>query len=356
MSDALHLHPGPCQGAGCHLCHLAQHSERYRRLWGLAGPPAPRPDRRRYDLVPCTDCPGSVRRKVPLEGVPPLRTVRIGSNGLRPGQAFNPSIIHHDDRLLCCYRTGWSGSRLWLVELDQQTYQPLRESVPLRLEHPLCTGGREDPRLFNYRGSLLLQFSGVRVEGGKTTVQVLYARLTDAGEVLSVWHPECPVSGEWEKNWQPFEHGENLYAVHRMQPHTILRLTGDRAEVAHRNPERLPWRGPGELRGGAPPVRVGDEYWCWFHATDRSTKPALYTAGVATFAAEPPFQWKWITPTPVLWPESTDLPPGWWAEVVFSGGAVLRGSTWAVACGYHDHECRVYEFDHQQIEERLCSV
>lgn len=286
----------------------------------------------------------------------PLRTVRIGPAGLEPGQAFNPSIIDHNGRLLCCYRTGWSGSRLWLTELDRESYQPVSASLPLDLRHPLCTGGREDPRLFSFQGNLLLQFSGVRVANGKTTVQVLYARITDAGEVLNVWHPECAASSEWEKNWQPFGVSEQLYAIHRMQPHTILRLTGDRAEVAHRHTTVLHWRGPGELRGGAPPVRVGDEFWCWFHATDRTQKPALYTTGVATFAAEPPFQWKRITPIPVLWPESSDLPPGWWAQVVFPGGAVLRGQTWSVACGYHDHEARVYEFDHTAIEERLVPV
>src|SRR5256885_12693044 len=44
------------------------------------------------------------------------------------------------------------------------------------------------------------------------------------------------------------------------------------------------------MRGGAAPVRVGDEWWCFFHDRVESGGHRIYRAGLYTFAAAPPFR------------------------------------------------------------------
>lgn len=377
--------PCYCHEPRCRLCWLADHDPRYQRLWGLLAPIVPIPPCQHLgpptgEERACGTCPGSVRLKVLscavhggctpykeltglaccvtccsdtrlLQGVvKPLRVTRLPLESLTTGQLFNPSIIEYQGRLLCCYRSGWSGSRLWLAELNS-AYQALH-AQRLELRHPLCNGGQEDPRLFLHGGRLHLQFQGVIVKDGVTTVQVLYALLREDGSAEYVWHPEVPGASTWEKNWQPFSHEGELYAVYRMQPHKVVHFVGGNAYPFSEQMTTLPWS-VGEVRGGAPPVRVGEEYWCWFHGTDRTRKPALYTMGVATFAAKPPFQWLRCTPMPVMVPDVRDCPKGWWANVVFPGGTILKDGKWLVSYGYHDHECRMVEFSHQSIEDKL---
>ena len=92
--------------------------------------------------------------------------------------AFNPSLIDWRGRLLFCYRDNWSGSRLWMCELNPTTLQPQNKPVQLVLRHPLCAGGQEDPRLFVFQDRLHVQFSGVEMRNGSIRVHLLHARLT----------------------------------------------------------------------------------------------------------------------------------------------------------------------------------
>jgi predicted GH43/DUF377 family glycosyl hydrolase len=264
----------------------------------------------------------------------PHQSVRIGL----PGH-FNCSLIEFQGRLLLASRQGWQNARICLSELGPD-YQPLW-TRPLTLAHAKAAGGAEDPRLFVHAGRLHCAFTGLEWVGQRLRTHQMVARLND-DQVEDVWLAEFDGRADWEKNWQFFEHG----------PHVILRHGAGTAQVAAHTSPALPWRDC-HLRGGAPPVRCGDEYYHFFHAVTESHGHYEYTAGLYTFAARPPFEIRRIAAAPVLAAEAHDWPSAMNKSVIFPCGALLREGRWLLSHGYHDRECRIAAFDAGLIEEQL---
>lgn len=289
----------------------------------------------------------------------PLRTVALSRKRLHPAaHQFNCSIQEWRGRLLLAYRTARAGSQLHVAELDQDTLQPIR-TTKLRLSHDRAPGAQEDPRLFTFRGRLYLHFTGVETEHGQAYTCQLLARLDDSLKVEAVWYPDYG-GRTWpmEKNWQFFEHSGELFTVYSMQPHVVLHVPEGPDGFTRAYPFRtvdtpLPWAW-GAKRGGASPVLVGDEYWCFFHGAKDVAGQRVYSGGAYTFEARPPFAPKRITPQPILLPgEKTG---DCWANVVFPCGAIPRGGKWLVSYGYQDAECRIAEYDHADIEKAMVPV
>lgn len=281
----------------------------------------------------------------------PRRLARSGD-----GTHYNASLLRHGGRLLLAYRTGTSGSNLHVALLNG-SFQAT-QTTPVKVAHRQCAAGREDPRLFAHRGRLHLAFVGVEFIGkDRIRTSMLLARLRDDFSVEEMWAPEYGRRATWEKNWSFFSHEDELYCVYSVQPHVILHCHGHDAFPFCETQTRLPWSG-GLLRGGASPVRVGDEYWHWFHGRLQKDGLIVYNAGVVTFEARPPFRPRRITPRPLLTPEHAiaQRTAGDWKDVVFVCGAALEDGRWLVSAGVHDREIEVYEFDHQAVEKAMVRV
>jgi predicted GH43/DUF377 family glycosyl hydrolase len=173
--------------------------------------------------------------------------------------------------------------------------------------------------------------------------------------VEEVWAPEYEGRSAWEKNWQFFEHDGELHSVYTVQPHVVLRHDGRRAVEAGRSTPAFPWQGLA-LRGGAPPVRVGEEYYHFFHTLEEVGGEYIYRLGLDTFAAQPPFAVRRIVERPLLSPDEHDRPPDSNKRVVFPCGALLRGERWLVSHGCHDRECRIAVYAADEIERQLRAV
>jgi predicted GH43/DUF377 family glycosyl hydrolase len=308
--------------------------------------------------VGCGDRGRTAPRSTDLPGVtltavnPPPRA----PNRLAPGIAFNASVLRYRGRLLMAYRTGWAGARIHVCELGPG-YQPAGRSTTLHdlARHPFANYGQEDPRLFVHRDALHVSYIGVigNAKGWVTTRQ-LYARLGDDLTVGAVHAPEL-VAGQREKNWAFFDHEGALYAVYTVRPHTVVRVVGGKVEEAHRTPNDLPWSG-GLLRGGAAPVRVGGEYYHFFHGKvelGSAWPTARYSVGVCAFEAAPPFRVTRMTAVPLLTADPATRPADQYCDCVFPCGAVLENGKWVVGMGVHDRWCAVAEFDAAAVEERL---
>ncbi|HYE77931.1 MAG TPA: hypothetical protein VEI97_08095 [bacterium] len=308
----------------------------------------------------CETCPHHPAAAGPLV---PVRDVIVDRTRLVPNpQQMNNSVLPYKGRLLMAYRTGWSGSRVHVCELDPATYTP-GPSTTLDLRHRFAVGGREDPRLFAHDGRLHLAYVGVRQTGPKAVVaRQLFAVLNDDLTVEREWEPQYGLSTSWEKNWSPFSHGGKLYAVYSLRPWVVLELRDDESTAAVGDHHKgLPWS-HGLPRGGAPPVLHDGEWYCWFHGTDKRKSPALYTVGVCTFEADPPFRPLRCTRAPVLRPDLTLRQPDgseagqWYAATQFPCGAYFEAGRWVVSMGRNDHWCAVSEFDAAQVEGRLAPV
>lgn len=298
----------------------------------------------------------------------PLGVRFVDQTLLKPrpaGWGFNGSMIRHRGRLLLAYRVGQAGSQTWLAELDERL-RPVGNRR-LNLDHPAATHGREDPRLFEFRGRLHLMYHGVA--GASGPVNVLYARLGDDFQPERVYHPQLPERGPVEKSHSYFEglDGE-LYAVYSVGPiHRVLQIDGERVVGRWDQPYRLPWNG-GHMRGGAPPVLLpgGERFGHWFHgridvnAAGQRTRGALYTAGYYEFESRPPFRPVRGTPSFLAcgnpaelrhWQRETEFP-----AVVWPAGAILEGGSWRVSCGWQEEEVHVAEWAAAALDASLVEV
>lgn len=298
----------------------------------------------------CDRCPDFDDGRSPT----PARRVRIDSTPLAPGAGgwrFNAGLIRYQDRLLMAYRTGWAGAQVHVAELAAD-YRP-GPSTTLNLFFPgRANYGREDPRLLVHNDRLHLSYIGVSGKNGPT--HQMYARLNDDLSVERIHYLHLPGRQKWEKNWSMFSHDGELYAVYQCSPHTVVRLDGDRAEVVSVVDWAPTWSG-GFLRGGAPPVRVGDTYWHWFHGRTGPPASPTYNYGVIAFQAGPPFAPVAYTPGPLCSADQRTK-DGNYAAVVFPCGAVKDGPLWRVSLGVNDRRIEVHEWDHDRVWNAMVPV
>lgn len=277
---------------------------------------------------------------------PSLKTLAPGEGGFR----FNPGLIEFRGRLLMAYRTGWYGSNVAISEILPDgsfgPYTVLDLFFPERANY-----GREDPRLFLHRDRLHVAYIGVSGKQGPT--HQLYARLNDDLTTDAMFYPHYEHRRDWEKNWQFFSHGGELLAVYDARPHTVLSVQGGRTQKIYEEHWSPRWSG-GMIRGGASPVLVGNEYWCWFHG--RKDPQRLYSSGVYTFSAEPPFRPLRYTPEPLHVADKKSKPRDQYVAVTFPSGAVLRDGKWLIASGLHDRWIEFHHYDHDAVDRALVRI
>jgi len=309
-------------------------------------------------------CMGCKERSTLLRngrGLPYRLVQKFDETNLEPGakgKRFNPSLIPFGGNWLLAYRDGWAGSDIHVVRLARDSFAPLGPAVKLSLHHAQARYGREDPRLFWLGGALHVAFAGVMAKP-KLHTNVLFARLSNDLKVEDIFYPEIAGRKEWEKNHAYFDHGGNLYAVYTIQPHRIMQVWGNEMEWRWQTGDsasregRLAWNPGTEMRGGASPVRVGEEYWHFFHS--RSAR-RVYCTGLYTFEAQPPFRPLRILPDLLDEADPATKPADQYCPVVFVGGAVRHDAEWVLATGVHDRYSELRAFKHEDLESRLVRV
>lgn len=271
-----------------------------------------------------------------------------------PGMRFNTSILEWFGGYVCCFRNGWKGSDLYCGFLSAD-FEPVGSATRLDIRHDATNYGREDPRLFLHRGKLHVSFTGV--VGGKILrhTNVLYARLGPNFRVEEVIHPHVDDRNPWEKNHAYFSHGNELHCVYSIRPHRVLRVIDGKSEWRYEEPFPLKWDG-GEWRGGASPVRIGDEYWHFCHDRTTIKNVLTYRTLLYTFAAQPPFRPLRYLPEPILTADLRNKPADQYCACVFCCGAVLTGRTWNLSHGVHDRWTEIHRFDHPPLNAKLIPV
>lgn len=278
----------------------------------------------------------------PIPALPHPATVRVPFIIELPHEGFNPSITRWRGKLLIAWRRGWFSARLWLGELSEDhRLRWGRELDFSRLWRLTEEDWLEDPRLIVAGGKVLVAFTFVK----RPDIFMALATLNESLEV-----EDCRILGtahrRWEKNWQFFEHDRVLHTVYNPNPHTVGWCAGQEIRVPAADGARHEWAW-GEVRGGTPPVRVGEEYFSFFH----SSQKGHYVAGFYAFEAKPPFRvTRW--PTQPCMVAALDH----WRSghaVVFPGGAILEEGQWLVAFGWHDAYCCLAWFDHGALLQTL---
>lgn len=310
------------------------------------------------DTACCVGCPDDSRKVSPpaVAAVTtptrliPERTIKIDMPHVERadghGDHYNCSIIRWRGKTLMASRLGWVGSSIWLCELGDDWQVVPGTLRDLGIQHPNAFRGVEDPRLFEFNGGLCLTFSGYDQDMQHTSL--FWAVLTDDLRVESTHAPKYGKRRAWEKNWSAFEHNGKLHFVYSVSPHVVLRVDGDQATEVARTTHDFAIPGH-QLRGGAASVRIGGEWYSWFHTFGVTNGVTTWGLGLYTFAATPPFQLTRKVQEIILTADPVEQPK----NILYPCGAILRDGTWAISYGSQDRECWAAEFDARKVERAL---
>lgn len=295
---------------------------------------------------------------------------------------FNPSIVERHGKLWLFTRryrfdraqiTGGrlegSGCDLAIWELrDNLTVRPtpIIPTMPNRYPHEQF----EDPKAVIIDDRVHLGMS-TWVHYKPWAIRQSFVRLTPDWRRMEVlW--ETPYGGNarqperassHEKNWNWFWHSSgdappSWHCVYLVNPHTTFRVGADGTVLQEwkNRPLDLTWQ-YGEPRGGTPPIRIGDEYWSFFHSSVVWQKPKRrYYMGAYTFSASPPFELLRMTAEPILAGSEDDFRTLGGPLVVFPNGAVLQNGEFLVVFGVNDENCGWIRIPAVEVESRLSKV
>jgi predicted GH43/DUF377 family glycosyl hydrolase len=278
---------------------------------------------------------------------------------------FNCGLVRRPDGLWLIVRRSRNQSRLHfgfndLVAflLDEQTRRPLR-GQPIKMQKRWEQEQWEDARAVYHNGRTFISCCDfIWQRGSWTGAHQIMEEVSNDWQSIKRYDPvyghneDNLGKNKWhEKNWLWFIHEGEWHLIYKGNPHTVAKFNDDFELMDEwENPEvELGWE-YGEIRGGTPPVRVGSEYWTFFHSSTPWRPPyRKYHMGVYAFRAEPPFKLTRVSMFPILTGSPDDPSSPTKPVVVFACGAVLENKKWFVTFGVNDLKCGFIEIPHEQL-------
>jgi predicted GH43/DUF377 family glycosyl hydrolase len=296
---------------------------------------------------------------------------------LKPGDHyFNAGLVEIKPWLTMIYRreqNDTSESDICACWLDDD-YQPILKSnrkldIPMIYEHE----NFEDPRVILYDKKFLISFCSWQ-RGGQYMLArqrlVLVDRKLNYLKDIDLNYGTNKRSVE--KNWSYFlDKRGQLMMLYRIAPTEVVLINPD--SPVQERVARWEWKPIwkwGEIRGGTPPILVGDEYYVFYHSRygdEKTGTPIRYVVGCFTFDAVT-FKPKRYTPSPMLRASEKDERCHWKPLTVFPVGAVFRGETlndqstwdtagkWVISMGINDVFCAIWEINHEQLQTKLIEI
>lgn len=222
----------------------------------------------------------------------------------------------------------------------------------------------EDPRVFAHEGKIYMAWTSWRRTVPGNRAHQAFGVIEDNFAVNNPMHlvfgqngPNVLRNRGHEKNWVWFMDGHGLHVIYSMNPHIVALVEDGKVVKTEAVASKLPWN-YGEARGGTPPVRVGVEYYCFFHSSQPWIHPyRRYFAGAYAFDAKPPYKIVGMTTHPLLFGSLQD--PRWNNSgpiVVFPCGSMLRDGVWKVTMGINDCRSAWLDIPHEDLVARMVAV
>jgi hypothetical protein len=294
----------------------------------------------------------------------------FGDSG--PVRIFNPGILRDKEGWIFAYRVVGPDSlrRIGVCRLDsgfkpvpgsQVPFTDLVKFTPEAGYSERTMNWFADPRLFRALGRIWLYWNS----GWHEPMNHQFVQELDGADLRPVGLPrELVLRGErraLEKNWMFFG-DDSTYVVHSVCPHRILEASWaaeDRVECSEIVSTR--WDSGsfsamyGDLRGGAPPQRVGEDCFSIGHAVAGTPGEYSYVAAVYRFSAVFPFAPNSAPRKPIELPNPfggnrifPKLNPAV-GRVIYPCGAAFDGGQWIVSYGINDERCAIAAISHDEI-------
>lgn len=292
---------------------------------------------------------------------------------------YNPSIIKSDSGYDLFFRYDVMNprlkfapfsSRIGAVPLNAQFEQEKKEFKRLNLQ----TEYGDDPRVLAVGDQVYLFYN--RMDESNPKCRFMCAANLDRNSYDINYQTILDMNLQWiEKNWSPFEYIDkaqkpHLFLEYRISPRKLLELPDPKvnelknvtvpSESAYLS---LLWSGKwGEIKGGTPAQKIGDEYLSFFHSffVDES-KLIWYVMGAYTFEASPPFNMTRISKYPLLFKGIYETPfansAGIEKRVIFPSGFVVEKEKERelihLACGENDCGVKIVTLDKDQLIKNM---
>jgi predicted GH43/DUF377 family glycosyl hydrolase len=293
--------------------------------------------------------------------------------------AFNASIVRWKNKLLMSFRhipnrSSKFDSEIGLVWLDKN-FNPISKPQLLDTRGPLASipSRAEDARLIVINNALYMVYSNnVEQKITKGGFRVFIAQIEYDGDTFVATHKECldVFEGETkqkrEKNWAPFEYSGKLLLAYSLLPHRIFYPQQGACKTIALSKGAINWP-YGELKGGTPALKVGNQYLAFFHSyiplsTIHSDEKSIlhYFMGAYAFGLEPPFKITHISQEPIIgkgFYKGAVYTPYWHPlRVVFPCGFIFDESHIWVSYGRQDHEMWIVKLDRKKLIESLIPI
>lgn len=225
----------------------------------------------------------------------------------------------------------------------------------------------EDPRAVVIGGRVMISVTSFTTKGNNVTSypHQLIGAAAENWRVAPCYDPiygtnggSCATCTGHEKNWLWFEHDGIPMFVYSNYPHIVVEMPDFMTTSRiHKTEVRNPFWMHGEIRGGTPPVRIGDEYLSFFHSSlPWVSHKRRYHMGAYCFEAKPPFKITRSSLLPILSGSRNDP----WVQglplVVFPCGAILRNGEWLVTLGVNDCESAWIRIPHERLMETMKKI
>lgn len=288
------------------------------------------------------------------------RSVKLSAlNDFFCTQVFNPAIVEAWGRTLLFYRVHRRPSLLAVSELGGDL-QPLNYRLLWPLFDALLVP--EDPRVLVRGENLYIMWVGAHSDW-QGAASVCHGELDRSYNLL--WKSPCWRRGleKTEKNWIPFlDNAGRLLCIAEHEPFTVYRYgPGGAWHLIFAAEIDWPWKW-GTIRGGAPPLRVEDVYYVFFHSSrlERDRLGKIYKIYyVGCYVLSSSLQVLKMTREPIMAGTIAHFTEPWQRggriSSVFPCGTVLRNNEFLISYGWLDSESRIAAIPRTVIDDLLIS-
>jgi predicted GH43/DUF377 family glycosyl hydrolase len=258
---------------------------------------------------------------------------------------YNPTLAEVKGKDWMIYRKQEAGgnSTIWRNLLGTN------ENHQIEIPKLWDTEQMEDPRAFWFDGDLHICFASW--PRTRYVPQMRVVRLDKKWKFKSEVECKYAENGKLiQKNWEYFSHEDALHFIYWYTPLIIVK--NDSETIRCESP--IPSWDFGQMRGGTPPIRVGDTYFTFFHSRTDIGR-ATYHMGALSFSAKD-FTPIAMTKAPLLTGTAKEPNLSWAPLVSFPGGSIYRDGKWLIALGINDVNCGLCEYSHEELLSKMTAL
>lgn len=298
--------------------------------------------------------------------------------------SFNPSILKTHKEILLTFRYNPERQKRWIshvviVRLDE-SLNPISKPQILSIRSTEKNPSYyDDCRLFSFNGKKYIIYHDVidwdSLFDPNINPFYNYSEAVHMAELIEedgIFKVLPPVKLTYrnkkvatrEKNWMPFEWNNDLFLIYYPAPHEVVLANPSNGQcdlfsISHYPKVEWKWGG---MRGGTPPIKIGNDYLTFFHSSCQFASKASngkmkmhYFMGAYTFQDSPPFTIRKVSSFPII-AEGMYTPTSFDMQVIFPMSCFIHNNQVYLAYGKNDEEMWIAIIPTKQLLSSLIDV